>query len=333
MVFLLFLVSSVAATGTFLPNVTGPRLVGVKSEEAYDAATKSYVSVMKVGVFALETRSMGGAATWSDAQLPGSCVAATTDAEGQVVVLRKDTKGFAVQHLSPATGWSEPVALPWASEALANLHSHCCPTERVLLTVNGEHAAVLRPDGTGTVFSLSSGAEVRSLKTRIGGAHVFNSTHFVGTLFSESEAAKLHAADDASAAQYPLPRKVDDESGESGKVVFLEWESGKVTETAARVTPAMQQLIAVEGRVYTHHRSGNNFHLYSVPLDGTPSESVMMTGRLALGTFVVTGPRIAFVKYSGYVDGIEVWNVDAKRASMSSFSSIGDVKPVAVLWD
>jgi hypothetical protein len=332
MVFLLFLISLVAATATFLPTLAGPRLIGVKSEEVYDAATKTYLPSMKVGVFALETSSMGGAAMWSDAQLSGSCVAATTDAEGRVVVLRKDTKGFVAQHLSPATGWSDAVALPWATESLANLHSHCCPTERVLLTVNGEHAAILRPDGTGTVFSLSSGAEVRSFKTSIGGAHVFNTTHFVGTVFSESETAKLQASDDAS-AQNHLPRKVEEDNGETGNVVFLEWESGKITETAARVTLAMRQLIAVEGRVYTHHRSGSNFHLYSVPLDGTPSASVMMTGRLALGTFVVTGPRIAFVKYSGYVDGIEVWNVDAKRTSMSSFSSIGDVKPVAVLWD
>ncbi len=115
-------------------------------------------------------------------------------------------------------------------------------------------------------------------------------------------------------------------------MAFLEWESGKVTAAAARVAWPMRQLLVVEGRVFSHAPCGQ-YRLYEIPLDGAPIESVMITGRQHLGAFVTAGPRIAHVFYSGYIDGIAVVNVDAKSRSSSSFSSLGDLKPVALLWD
>ncbi len=191
MLFLLFLALACSVeTGPRLPSVTGPRLIGVKSDDEYDPATKQYVPAVKVGVFALGTVELGGDAQWSDAVLSGACVAAAADDRGRVVVVREDKGAFVAQHLSPASGWSEPVALPWAAAALAGLQKECCPTERIVLTIAGDTASLLRPDGSATVFALASGASLRSYQSGLGGAHRFNRTHLVGTVFPAAEAAR-----------------------------------------------------------------------------------------------------------------------------------------------
>ena len=344
MFFLLFLVSALALqAGPRLPSVTGPRWVGVKSDNVYDEASKSYAPVVKVGVFALGTNSMGGDAEWSDAQLSGACVVAGTDEAGRVVIVRQDKTDFFVQRLEAATGWTAAVALPWAGAALADLRKQCCPTERILLSVNGDQSVLLRPDGSGFVFSLSSGALLHSYKTGLGGAHQFNRTHFVASLFAPAERAQEAAVDASNTRRHrPEQRAARDctqpidnrhlPEPEAGKVVFLDWASGKVSETAARVAWPMRQLIAAEGRLFSHAPCGQ-YRLYEIAQDGAPIVSVMITGRVHYALFVVGGPRIAGLHYSGYVDSVSVADVDAKTHSSSSYSSLGDVKPVALLWE
>jgi len=251
-----------------------------------------------------------------------------------VVVVREEKGTFFFQRLSPASGWSDALLLPWAPEALAGLREH---QEHVLLTIAGDKGSLLRADGSGTVFSLTSGAALHSYETGMGGAHRFNSTHLVGTVFPAAEKARHKGKKRfyQERVAHDCAQPIDTHSlpdSEAGKVSFLEWESGNVIPTAARVAWTMRQLVAVQGQVYSHAPCGQ-YRLYEIPLDGAPIASVMMTGRKHLGEFVVAGSRIANVLHSGYIDGIAVWDVAAKTHSSSSFSTLGDLRPVALLWE